>query len=233
MRIAILEDDAEQAQHISLWLSTAGHTSEIYGTASDFKKGILNTEYDLYIIDWELPDTNGDVVLDWLRNDLKSDILVLFCTAHDDEEDIVKILQLGADDYMVKPINPLELLARINALARRLPGFKNHPTSLTVNNLSLELDRRTAAVDNVPCNLTPKEFDLAVYLLQHLGSLVSREELLKSIWSIKANIDSRTVDTHISRLRKKLQLVENKGWDLNVVYQYGYRLDKVEPVAAK
>lgn len=228
MLIALLEDEQEQAEYVKLWLSSAGYNVDHYSTGSSFKEGIVVKDYDLCILDWELPDINGDIILDWIRNDLGSEVLIIFSTAHNTEADIVKILQLGADDYMVKPINPLEILARIQALTRRLSSTNKKPDNITINNVSLDLERRSVIVDNEICELTPKEFDLAVYLFKHLGNLVSREELLKTIWKINADIDTRTVDTHISRLRKKLKLVTSKGWNLNVVYQYGYRLDKIE-----
>lgn len=229
MHIAVLEDDPLQSEHLCVWLSSAGHTSDIFATGLEFKTGIVKKDYDLCMIDWGLPDINGDEILVWLRNELHSDVPVIFVTGRGQEEDIARVLQLGADDYMVKPISPVEMLARITAIARRSGIGKENPKVISMNNISIDLERRSVMVNKVLCDLTPKEFDLAAHLLQNLGLIMSRDQLLETVWKITGQIDSRTVDTHISRLRKKLGLEPSKGWNLSVVYQYGYRLDKIEP----
>ena len=226
MHIAVLEDDPKQAELVALWLSSSGHTCDLFEMGREFLAAAGSGKYQLFVLDWELPDINGDEVLKQVREKWGYDIPVLFMTARDREEDIVKILQLGADDYMVKPISPMEMLARVQALGRRSNLQSGKQSSIIINNLVLDLEKRTATIDDEERALTPKEFDLIVYLTQHLGTLVTRDELLEHVWKKKGvGIDTRTVDTHVSRLRKKLQLETVDGWKLSVVYQYGYRLD--------
>ena len=227
MHIAILEDDVSLAEFISICLSSSGHSCKIFITGQDFIDNITSTNYDLYIIDWELPDINGDIILKWIRDNFGFQTPVLFSTRHDTETDIVKILQLGADDYIVKPLKPLELMARINALLRRSALYTKKPKFISFNDIYFDLDARTVTLNDSPCNLTPKEFKLASYLFQNLGTLISREELLNNIWNTNPNINTRTIDIHISRIRKKLKLDQAHGWDLHVVYQSGYRLESL------
>ena len=119
MRIALLEDDVSQAGIVELWLSEAGHSCQHFETGKSFIKGIINESFDLLILDWVLPDMNGDEVLSWVRDNINWHIPVLFVTMRDDETDIVAALEAGADDYMIKPVKQMEMLARINALGRR------------------------------------------------------------------------------------------------------------------
>jgi len=227
VHIAILEDDVSLAEFISICLSSSGHSCKIFITGQDFIDNIPTTNYDLYIIDWELPDINGDIVLKWIRDNFGFHTPVLFSTRHDTETDVVKILQLGADDYIVKPLKPLVLMARINALLRRSALYAKKPKFISLNNIYIDMDARTVTLNKLPCNLTPKEFKLTSYLFQNLGTLISREELLHKIWNTSSNINTRTIDIHISRIRKKLKLDEAHGWDLHVVYQSGYRLESL------
>ena len=232
MNIAILDDDPSLAEFVSICLSSAGHTCSIFTNGTDFKNTIPQSNYDLYILDWELPDINGDIILQWLRDTYGFQTPVLFLTSHDSEQDIAKILQLGADDFVSKPIKPLELIARISALLRRstLAAAKNN--FININGVFFDLDAHNATMNNELCQLTPKEYSLAVYMFQHIGHLITRGELLEKVWSTSADMNTRTVDIHISRIRKKLLLDIPHGWNLQVIYQLGYRLEllnKKEP----
>jgi len=225
VHIAILDDDPSLAEFVSICLSSAGHTCKIFTNGTDFKEKVPQSGYDLYILDWELPDINGDIILSWLRDTYGFQTPVLFLTSHNSEQDIARILQLGADDYVTKPIKPLELIARISALLRRSSLSSNNRNFININNIYFDLDAHTVSLDQKPCTLTPKEYNLAVYLFQHLGHLITRDELLEKVWKTSTDMNTRTVDIHISRLRKKLLLDDAHGWNLQVIYQLGYRLE--------
>ena len=229
MHIGIAEDDPDQLALLELWLQGQHHTTHGCGSAGEFIEALKKERFDLLLIDWMLPDGTGADVLNWVRGNLGWDIPALVVTSRDDEETVVIALQAGADDYVVKPPKPLELLARVAALARR-----SRPGGLPVLRLGafeIDIQRQRLAVDGEPVVMTQKEFDLATYLFQNPGKLLSRDHLLNKIWGINAEVDTRTVDTHVSRLRKKLTLDGSKGWKLVPVYGVGYRFERVDAAA--
>ena len=228
MHIAILEDDTEQRELMVLWLEGAQHTSRSFGTQADCIEALKHERFDLLLLDWMLPDGSGADVLQWVRENLGWDMPIVVVTAHADEENVITALSAGADDYVVKPPKLTELLARLTAVARRAK-----PTGLSIFRLGVyeaDMQRHTLLIDGQPVVMTQKEFDLSVYVLQNPGKLLSRDHLLNKVWGLNADIDTRTVDTHISRLRKKLLLDGSKGWKLVPIYGYGYRFDRVDGV---
>lgn len=226
MHIAMLEDDIDQRALLDLWLSSGQHTCRGFGMAAEFIEGVKKERFDLLLVDWMLPDGTGAEVLQWVRQHLGWDIPVVVVTAREDEATIVSALTMGADDYIVKPPKPRELLARLENVARRVK-----PGGLPVLRLGcfeVDIQRHRLTLNNTAITLTQKEFDLSAYLFQNPGKLLSRDHLLNKIWGLNTDVDTRTVDTHISRLRKKLQLDGSKGWKLTPIYGYGYRVDRVD-----
>ncbi len=231
MHIGVLEDDEDQRALIGLWLGAAGHTHRDFGTIADLLEALKRERYDLLLLDWMLPDGNSDQVLQWVRGHLGWEVAVVVITARDEEAGVVQALQAGADDYVVKPPKQHELLARLTAAARRArPG--NLPV-LRLGAYEVDIQRHTLSLEGSPVTLTQKEFDLAVYLFQSPGKLLSRDHLLNKIWGLNTDVDTRTVDTHVSRLRKKLALDGTRGWKMSPVYGYGYRLDRIDAPAAE
>ena len=226
MHIALLEDDADQRALLELWLDSGQHTSRSFSMAAEFIEGAKKERFDLLLIDWMLPDGTGADVLQWVRQNLGWDIPVIVVTARDDEATVVAALKMGADDYVVKPPKPMELLARLENVARRVkPG--GLPV-LRLGSFEVDVARHRLTLDGNAITLTQKEFDLSVYLFQNPGKLLSRDHLLNKIWGLNTEVDTRTVDTHISRLRKKLLLDGSKGWKLTPIYGYGYRFDRID-----
>ena len=226
MKIALLEDDDSQAAVVLAYLSAISHASKRYATGQDFIKAAKAENFDLYILDWLIPDMSGEDVLLWLRNKLRTDRPVLFLTAMSAQEHIVRALEQGADDYVVKPVQMGEFLARITALNRRY----RKPVQMErmdFGRLELDLLRRDATLDGTDVRLTEREFDVALYLMKHLGELVSRTNLLAAVWGTNPDINTRTIDTHISRVRVKLGLYPENGWRLSSVYGHGYRLERL------
>ena len=226
MHIGLLEDDEDQRRLISLWLRAGGHTHREYGTIAEMTEGLKRESFDLLLLDWVLPDSNSEEVIHWVRRNLGWEVAVVVLTARDEESGVVQALQAGADDYVVKPPKQNELIARLSAAARRA-----RPGGLPVLHLGVyevDIQRHVLSMEGAPVSLTQKEFDLAVYLFQSPGKLLSRDHLLNKIWGLNTDVDTRTVDTHVSRLRKKLLLDGSRGWKMSPVYGYGYRLDRID-----
>lgn len=226
MHIAIVEDDPVQRLPITNWLQEAGHECSCFESGEAFVDGLQQHNHQLLILDWQLPGKSGVELLTWLRTNVGNTLPIIFLTSRDSEEDIVQALSKGADDYLVKPARKSEFLARIGAVARRaqLPSLG---TTQQFGNISIDTRRHQLSMDGVVIELTQKEYTLINFLLQNCGKLVSRSALLEDVWGRNDKVNTRTVDTHISRLRKKLQLHPENGWQLSAIYQYGYRLDNL------
>lgn len=238
MRIGLLEDDTDIIDIISLWLEEAGDQLKAYTTGKRFREGVSAESFDVLVLDWHLPDTTGLDELDWLRGELGSEIPVIFATARDDEASIVTALDHGADDYMIKPVSREIALARINALARRnrrgaVAGNKAaKPEPIEIYEpYQINYSQRSISVNGEEVKLTNKEFELAAFMFRHSASLISRDDLLETIWGTRADLNTRTVDTHVSRIRSKLGINPDAGWQLASIYQRGYRLFRVSPEA--
>ncbi len=227
MRIAVLEDDPDQANLLKLWLEGAKHNCHIFQQASEFTRELRRGSFDLLILDWELPVSSGIEVLKWVRESADWEIPVLFVTVRDNEEDIVYALEQGADDYMVKPLTRTVTLARIHALARRASTRVSEVQTVEVGEFQINPNDGSITRSGEPTNLTEREEKLAVMLLSNVGRLITRDHLLESVWGITTKVATRTVDTHVSRLRQKLKLTPKNGWQLKAIYQHGYRLERL------
>lgn len=224
MRIALLEDDTAQTELIESWLSAAGHRCFSHGTVKDFREQLSGETFDLLIVDWNLPDGTGLDLVKWVRETIDWPIPVLFITSRDREDDIVMALEAGADDYMTKPAKQLETMARIKALERRANPLDEADTFEQAP-FTIKPAERRILVDDQPVDLTHKEFELALVLFHNVGRLLSRSYLLDKVWGTTAELNTRKVDTHISRVRNKLGIRPDLGWRLNAVYHHGYRLE--------
>ncbi len=227
MRCALVEDNEFQAKLVHAWLEGSGHECDCYPNAHDFMCAIKGEQYDLLMLDWLLPDMSGLEVLRWMRGSVDRHIPVLFITGMDREEDVVTALGAGADDYMIKPARQGELLARVGALMRRTTTaavdedvWKFPPYEIRQNDGVIERE-------GSPVSLTKLEYDLACFLFLNVGRLLSRDNLLQSVWGRTPKVNTRTVDTHISHIRNKLKIRPEHGWRLSSIYQHGYRLERV------
>ncbi len=225
VHIAILEDDQDQADVLKLWLEAEGWSSAVFGTGQALRDGLRRDAFDLFVLDWQLPDTTGIEMLAWLRQQNTENVPVIFLTIRDAEPDIVRALTAGADDYIVKPPSRPVTIARISTVLRRY-GLDTEDSTLDRPPFTIDLGTRTIYRNGDPITLTRREYELTAYLFRHVGQLLPRDAMLEHIWGISANINTRTIDTHVSRLRAKLGLGDEAGWRLSSVYQYGYRLER-------
>jgi DNA-binding response OmpR family regulator len=225
--VGLLEDDADQAAVVAQWLEEAGYAARVFRTAAEFRRRQGAESIDLLLLDWMLPDTAGIDVLGWIRASGNSRLPVIFLTARDAEEDLVRALASGGDDYVVKPAKRRELLARVSALLRRHGANGANEGELDLGPYRVDMQRRRISINGRDIELTQREFDLANFLFRRQGRIVGRDALLEHVWNLSAAISTRTVDTHVSRLRKKLDLNGENGWRLAAIYQHGYRLEQV------
>lgn len=226
MNIASLEDDPTQAQFIRQTLEAAGHACTVFSCGGDLLAVLQKSQpFDLLVIDWEIPDVSGLDVLHWVRANLGYSIPVLFVTSHTLEEDLVIGLQAGADDYMTKPIRQAELQARVGALLRRnnVSAADKQPFSLGA--YAIEPGSATISLHGQAIVLAPKEYELARLFLRNPGRLFSRDVLSATVWNREIPATSRTLDTHLSNIRQKLQLRPENGVRLISSYALGYRLE--------
>lgn len=224
MRIALLEDELEQARHIQLILTEPGHQCDSFQTGRSLLSALQHRSYDLLILDWQIPDMTGIDVLRFVRAQLNWRIPVVFLTQRDSEQDIVQALDAGADDFLAKPARPAELLARIKALARRI-NPDNEKELLNFGPFQIDTQQRIISLHDEVVTLTDKDFDLSLFLFQNQGRLLTREMLLERVWGVTRDINTRTVDTHMSRLRRRLGLNPENGFRIKTIYQRGYRLE--------
>jgi len=167
-------------------------------------------------------------VLRKLRDEMQDMTPVLVATVKNEERDIVWALESGADDYLVKPVRRRELIARAEAICRRSGGSRSEADEYNASPYAMDLRQKRASLHGDEISLTNREFELAMFFFRNAGRVVSRAHILEAIWGIdNSDVSTRTVDTHISRLRKKMQLNEDNGWKLSAIYQHGYRLEQL------
>ena len=215
VNVLIVEDEKPISDLIKMNLSAAGYACESADNGMRAADLIEANSYDLILLDVMLPEVNGYELMEYIR---PLEIPVIFITAKGSVEERVKGLRLGADDYLVKPFEIVELLARVESVLRRYHKYDEH---IVLGDIEVDTRSRTVRKNGSPVNLTMKEYELLLLFVQNKNIALVRETIYERIWESDFLGDSRTVDLHVQRLRKKLGL-EDK---IVAVYKVGYRLE--------
>jgi DNA-binding response OmpR family regulator len=224
MRILHLDDDPLQLDIARQWLEGEGHEVVSVGSGREAMETLARERFDVAVLDWMVPDVSGEDVLRWIRERHPA-MPVMFATSIEREEEVAHILDIGADDDLTKPLRPREFIARLNALARRA-GLSAAPAAEKIAPYELRREPRAIALDGTVVPMSKRMTDLAFHLFEKRGEIVSRKEIFRRVWGLSKPMESRTIDTFVSRLRTALELDGRHGWRIVSVYQHGYRLEK-------
>ena len=225
-RIYVADDDDNIRQVVKTFLSSDGYDVEDFQTGDLLLERFRQESCDLVILDVMMPGSDGFAICTELRK--LSTVPIIMLTARDSENDFAMGLGLGSDDYITKPFSAMALLMRVRAIFRRIEfESQKHensaPVSVTVGKLTLDEDRRCILGDGKPLALSPTEYDVLKYLMQHADQAVSREELLNTVWGFESVVETRATDDTIRRLRQKLG---DCGVSIAAVWGYGFRLEE-------
>lgn len=205
-RILIVDDEETLCEVLKINLENEGYEVDTALSAEEALEMDL-PEYSLILLDIMMGEISGIRFARMLKSDsATAQIPIIFCTARDSEDDMVKGLDLGADDYITKPYTVRNVMARVRSVLRRTSGHKNVETSniLSVDGLILDLDLKTCSVDGMDVKLTKKEFELLAFLISNKGKICSRDQILTSVWSDEVIVLDRTIDVNITRIRQKI-----------------------------
>lgn len=234
MKILLVDDEEQIRNIVKMYLSREGFTVKEAPNGREALDLIGGEQFDLMVLDIMMPEVDGLAVCREVR--ARSAVPIIMLTAREDEVDRVVGLEMGADDYVVKPFSPRELLARIKAVLRRTAGTAGRgqpvPGPLEAPRVNKLIDinpgARSVSIQGRPVNLTAKEFDLLQFMARHPGRVYTREDLLQGIWGFDYFGDTRTVDTHINRLRDKLNKVPGCPEIIRTVWGVGYKFEVAE-----
>lgn len=218
IRILIVEDDPNIAKLIEATVAIGGYQGTVCSNGKEAFERIESENYDLVLLDVMLPDMSGFEIM---RNRTSTETPVIFITAKQELTDKVKGLRLGAEDYIVKPFEAMELLARIEVILRRVKKTEN---TYSYGQISVNVEEHTCKNGKEEVYLTPKEFEVLVFFIQHRDVAISRERLLAAVWGYEYEGETRTIDIHIQQLRKKLNLKDK----LVTIPKLGYRLESAK-----
>ncbi|WP_285766023.1 response regulator transcription factor [Peribacillus sp. SI8-4] len=221
--ILVVDDEEDMRNLVEMYLLNSGYRCLHAANGKEAISMVEKQEVDLILLDIMMPGADGFSVCEKIRESW--DIPVIFVSAKGEEWDKVKGLKLGGDDYIVKPFNPGELVARVEAVLRRtgkLSINEVNQTYVRFGKISLNISSRTVLVEGTPINLTLKEFELLLFLIRHKGQALSREQLLENIWGGEYEGSLRTVDTHVKTLRMKLRTADY----IQTVWGIGYKIEE-------
>lgn len=220
-KILIVDDDENICEVIKMYLETTGYNVKVAHDGKAAKEEFVNFSPNLVVLDMMLPGIDGMEVLKWIRKD--SNVPVIMLTAKGETFDKVLALEIGADDYVVKPFEPKELLARVKAVMRRYSGEEPDNVVLNFPGLTIDANSYKVIYNGEEVKTPPKEVELLHYLASNKNKVFTRDQLLCEVWGYDYPGDSRTVDVHIKRLREKLNGGED--WQLETVWGVGYKFE--------
>lgn len=220
-KILIVDDDENISEILNMYLESSGYTTKIASTGKRAQELFLEYNPNLVLLDVMIPGIDGIDVLKWVRK--QGEVPVIMLTAKGDTFDKVLALELGADDYIVKPFEPKELLARVKAVLRRYSADNAKSEIIKLSDLSIDPTSYKVIFNKEDIKMPPKEFELLYYLAKNKNRVFTREQLLCEVWGYDYPGDSRTVDVHIKRLREKLTSCEE--WQIETVWGVGYKFE--------
>ncbi|KAJ50831.1 DNA-binding response OmpR family regulator [Clostridium tetanomorphum] len=220
-KILIVDDDENICEVIKMYLESSNYATRISNDGKDAQEAFLEYKPDLVLLDIMLPHTDGIDVLKWIRKDHETPVIML--TAKGETFDKVLGLELGADDYIVKPFEPKELLARVKAVLRRYNLENDNREALNFDDLVIDINSYNVIFNGKEIKMPPKEFELLYYLASNKNRVFTREQLLCEVWGYDYPGDSRTVDVHVKRLREKLE--KGSNWQIETVWGVGYKFE--------
>ena len=218
--IYIADDEKNIRELVKCFLENQGYEVETFSNGDDLFKRYKEKNADMIILDVIMPGTDGVEICRQIRQIANVPIIIL--SAKDSEEDRIKGISVGGDDYLTKPFSPIELVARVQALFRRISMDKVEKVEkVTFGNIKIDVTKKQAYVDDEEIALTPLEFDFLKYLIQKNNQAISREELLKEVWKITYDIDTRATDDTVKRLRRK---IADSNVEIKTVWGYGFKM---------
>ncbi|MBV9166240.1 MAG: response regulator transcription factor [Solirubrobacterales bacterium] len=222
-RVLVVDDEPTISYVVSRYLDRAGYETAVAASGKDALSSAASARPDVVVLDLMLPDLDGLEVMRRLRRDGLKQTAIILLTARGEESDRVTGLRLGADDYVVKPFSPAELVARVDAVLRRIEPAREAQEALRFDGLEIDPTARRVVLDGEGIELTPREFELLLFLARHPGEAFTREQLMTRVWQFSFYIDTSTVTVHIRRLRAKLEPNPALPRFIETVWGVGYR----------
>lgn len=227
MHIALVDDDFDEIADVAEILRDSGCECSLFSSAEELMAALRRETFDILLLDWNMQGMSGLKVLAWARENINPPPPVIMLTNRDRKEDIVFALEAGAVDYIRKPEDPEVVRARIKAALRRRQAEK--PVPAHFGEFHFDNLAQSVTYGDETISLRHKEFELARLLFDNVNRPLSRGYLLQKIWQSSPNVETRTLDVHVSRIRAKLKLGPERGFALQTIFGFGYRLDSVGP----
>lgn len=227
MRVALAEDDADIAEHMQSAIAQTGIVCDLFIDGKALQTGLKRTTYDAVLVDWNMPPPTGIEVIRWAHESMDAPPPFIMMTSRSDPDDIVSALEAGAADYIVKPENTAVVVARLKSAARRGKGPEKD-RMVEFGQYRFDRLEQTATLAGDQIKLTAKEFALALILFDNRDRPLSRSYLLGEVWGSSDQVETRTLDMHVSRVRSKLSLRPENGYVVQSVFGFGYRLEGFE-----
>ena len=224
-KVLVVDDEPTIADVVARYLTRAGYAARTAGTGEDALHQANAERPDVVILDLMLPDVDGLEVMRRLRTNAhdRDRTAIILLTARGEESDRIVGLRLGADDYVVKPFSPAELVARVDAMLRRLSPANETEPQLQFDGLMIDPQGRRATIDGNEVQLTQREFELLLFMARHPGQAFTRDQLMDNVWQYSFYVDTSTVTVHIRRLRAKLERDAARPRFIQTVWGHGYR----------
>jgi DNA-binding response OmpR family regulator len=228
MRIAIADDDPEIIRFLSAIIKQIDHECVSFNNGDQLARALMRDHFDLIMLDWHMPDKSGMEMLKWIKTDVPDAPPIVMMTGRTAKRDITDALNAGADDYITKPEDENVIAARIKALLRGSVTCGEMEKHATYGHYELNRMDQSVVHRGKTIILTAKEFELADLFFRNRDRTLARAYIMETIWRTSADLATRTLDMHISRVRSKLELKAENGFRLCTVFGYGYRLESSE-----